>query len=601
MGRRRGALPGVCRLSPPPSPLRNISYSRGEFQRTGGIASAPADEGKPGLDEDAAREPAAPVISRRRLLTAGVLSGTAAALAACGSHVTIGTPFPTTTRLPSGGPIATLPGSPPASGSPAPSSSVLPPSLPPSLPPNRDTSMAAENAQHGDPRWDRGRADRGVRAYLGVASVGPGQPLALRAAGIGTVDVEWYRLGWYHGAGARLVSVDRGVRLGGQPRASLDPATGLIECRWAPVLSSTAPAGTKSGMLLAVLRTPAGQSVANVPVILRPDPTDPRRAPVLFISAASTWQAYNSWGGSDFYTDLVTSGTPRAVKVSFDRPYALDAGAAYLRRWELPFIRWLERNGRDVEYVADVDLERNPSLLDQRRLLVMAGHLEYWSRPMRERLEAAVAGGTNVAFLTANEVYWQTRLEDGPAGPGSRIVCYKSASADPITASRPSDATTRWRQPPVNDPEAPLVGEMYGSVVRTAADWVVAGRRHWLYEGTGLRDGDAITNLVGQEFDTLYPSFANPGTVVLARSPVDAEPMVTDVPGLAPGLPVHNSTIYTAASGATVFAAGTFQWSWALDAYGNRTYQGAQTPVDGRVGRMTRNLFDRLGDGPLGP
>ena len=61
---------------------------------------------------------------------------------------------------------------------------------------------------------------------------------------------------------------------------------------------------------------------------------------------------------------------------------------------------------------------------------------------------------------------------------------------------------------------------------------------------------------------------------------------------------IHTSTMYTAASGATVFAAGTFQWSWAIDRFGSRAYNGHPTPYDERVVRMTRNLFDRLGDGP---
>jgi hypothetical protein len=73
------------------------------------------------------------------------------------------------------------------------------------------------------------------------------------------------------------------------------------------------------------------------------------------------------------------------------------------------------------------------------------------------------------------------------------------------------------------------------------------------------------------------------------------------LPGPQPLDPdLHPATSYTADSGATVIAAGTFQWSWAMDAYGDRSYRGVTTPVDPRVGRMTRNLFDRLGDGRAG-
>ncbi len=519
------------------------------------------------------------------------MAGTAAVLAAC-------------SNTPSSSPVTAPTLAPPVASSGPTVRSVT--AAPPSLGPDRDSSMKVENLIPGDDRWDRMRAPSGVSAYLAAASVGPGEPLSLRAQGSGFVDVEWYRLGWYDGLGGRLIKVDRHVRLSKQPRATIDNVTGLVEAHWTPVLQTTAPSGVKSGMLLAVLRSPKGHSIANVPIVLRPDPTDPQRAPILFVSAAATWQAYNAWGGLDLYSNVynhpvAATANHRAAQVSFDRPYALDSGAGFLRRWELQFIRWMERNGRDVEYIADVDLERNPDLANGRRMLVMAGHPEYWTRPMRSRVEAAVAAGTNVAFLTANEVYWQARLEDGPAGPGTRITSYKSKTADPIMVTRPDLTTCRWREAPVNDPEAPLVGQMYGRIVERVADWIVTNHGHWLYEGTDLRDGDAISNLVGQEYDTFFPDLAQPGTVQLAHSPVNAVRSSKHDPGAYPSAPIHTSTMYTAQSGATVFAAGTFQWSWAIDDYGSRDYKGVRTPIDDRVGRMTANLFDRLGDGPLAP
>ena len=553
------------------------------------------------MDDDALPRPSgAPMIGRRRLLAAGGLAGAATALAACGvvPRPAAPTPPPVPPPAPSSSASVT-PGI-------APAASQAPVAPLPSVPPDRDTSMRVENALPGDAGWDLPRIAGSTRAYLAAASVGPGEPLHLRARGSGAISVDWYRLGWYRGLGGRLLRTDRDIKLGKQPSATVDHTTGLVEAHWEPVLSTTAPTGVKSGMLLAVLRDAKGQPLANVPVVLRPDPTDLARAPVLFVSAASTWQAYNQWGGTDLYGNyggfpIKATQDHRAAQVSFDRPYYLDGGAGYLRRWELQFIRWMERHGRDVEYIADLDLERNPALVGGRRLVVMAGHPEYWSRPMRTCLEAVVASGTSVAFLTGNEVYWQTRLEDGPAGPATRITCYKSRTADPIMATQPALTTCRWREPPVNDPEAPLVGEMYGSIVRRPADWIVQGRFHWLYEGTGLQNGDAIANLVGQEFDTFFPDLANPGTVVLAHSPVEAVPKQSPGPGAYPSQPIHNATMYTAQSGATVFAAGTFQWSWALDGYGNRSYLGVTTPVDERVRQMTSNLFDRLGDGPLAP
>jgi hypothetical protein len=492
-----------------------------------------------------------------------------------------------------------------ASASPSP---VTSPPSPAGSPARRsaDNPIARENRRAGDGGWDAPRLTGFAEAYASLASVAPGAALAIRASGTGSVDVEWWRLGWYGGTGGRLLATDRGVALRPQGAPVADPGTGLVEARWHSVLDAVAPAGAPSGMLLAVLRAPGGGAVANVPVVLRPGPAASQPAPVLFVSAVSTWQAYNTWGGADFYGDpgaLAIPGThgSRATVVSFDRPYQLDGGAGYLRRWELPFVRWMERAGRDVDYMADVDLERNPTLVQGRRLIVMAGHPEYWSSPMRATIEAAIATGTSVAFLTANEVYWQTRLEDGPAGPGTRLVCYKRAWLDPMTAVNPSLATCRWRESPVSDPEAPLVGQMYGAIVARPADWVVESPSHWLYEGTRLAAGDRITNLVGQEFDTFFPELGQPGTTILARGTVQTASPPEHDPMLWQGRPAHTATIYTGPSGATVLAAGTFQWSWAIDRYGDRAYHGVATPYDARVERMTTNLFDRLGDGPLAP
>ncbi len=463
--------------------------------------------------------------------------------------------------------------------------------------------MAVENRLAGSRRWDDTRHAIGSEAYLGVSSVVPGGRLRLRASGSGVVDVEWYRLGWYGGAGGRLLRTDRRVRLARQAPATTDPHTGLTEAAWPAILEAEAPTGCPSGMLLAVLRTPGGVVVANAPVVLRPDPATSRRAPVLFVSAAGTWQAYNDWGGLSLYVDarggsVPATKAPRSAVVSFDRPYQEDGGAGQLRRWELQFIRWMEREGRDVEYMADVDLELNPALLAGRRLMVMAGHPEYWSRPMRSAVEQAVAAGTNVAFLTGNEVFWQVRLETNLTGL-LRIVCYKSAPLDPMTVKDPGLATCQWRQSPLNAPEAALVGEMYGAVAGRSADWVVTEPGHWLYEGTRLAAGDHLVNLVGQEYDTFYPDLAPAGTLVLARGPVNA---VTGSPRTSiPGPHFHTATTYVAGSGATVVAAGTFQWSWAIERYGVRRYLGVATPYDPRVVRMTQNLFDRLGDGPLAP
>jgi hypothetical protein len=429
-------------------------------------------------------------------------------------------------------------------------------------------------------------------AFIDRTSAGPGERLQLSVDSPIAYDVEWYRLGWYDGTGGRLMRVDRALPAYRAERQQPDAGTGLYEAPWPPGLELDVPFDWPSGMYVAVLR-PLSGIAGYAPFVVRPSTA---AAPILFVSAAATWQAYNAWGGKSLYprssSGPITDGaTTAAVEVSFDRPYLDDLGSGFLQRWELQFVRWQERAGHDVEYMTDIDLDLHPELLDGRRLVVFAGHHEYWSRSMRDALEGVIAAGTNVCFLSANEMYWQVRLGPSLRGPARRMTCYRIPDLDPLMATAPELTTCQWREPPVSEPEARVIGEMYGHVVARPADWVVTNADHWVYAGTGLRTGDHLRNLVGQEFDMLYPAYERPGTVVLARSPVTA--IVgrggTTVPA------THNATMYVAPSGATVFAAGTFQWSWALDGFGVRSYLGVPTPVDLRVAIMTENLFRVLG------
>ena len=535
-------------------------------------------------------------MDRRQFLVAAARGGLALGALGLADVLTRSSPSAPSARPGDASPAPLVP-SPAPSGAPR----ILTPAV-------RDNAVLAENRRRGDAGWDPRRitGPSPASAFVAPASIAAGEALTLHWSSRTAVDVDWFRLGWYGGVGGRRVRVDHGLPAAPPAPAAVDPVTGRVEAVGGSTLTVPIDPAWPSGVYLAVVR-PAAGAASVAPFTIRPAPGRPP-APVLFVTATTTWPASNPWGGADLY-DASFADTPeeasgrRAVQVSADRPFFAAHGAGLMPRWELGFVRWQERLGRDVDYAADVDLELHPDVVTGRRLVVFVGHHEYWSRPMRTTIEGAIAAGTNVAFLSADDMAWQVRLEPSPLGPARRITCYKSARLDPVTASDPGLATCRWRQPPVDDPEALVIGQQYGHIVREPGDWVVAGSGHWLYERTGLRDGDRIRNLVGQEYDTLVPSLAPPGTTLLARSPMvpvlrsDAAPRQASGPQpLDPAL--HTATVYQADSGAIVFAAGTFQWSWALDEYGNRTYRGVTTPLDDRVARMTRNLFDRLGDGP---
>ena len=463
--------------------------------------------------------------------------------------------------------------------------------------------VARENQLPGSRRWELPLTGTGdAEGYASDVSVAPGDRLEIRIrSSAPTVTVTAYRLGCYGNLGGRPVARWKNVRVAAQPAPTTDPVTGMVRAAWTPAITVEVPATWVSGLYAAVLE-PAGGTPQYVTFVVREATPI---APILLLSAASTHQAYNAWGGKSLYPDASTGavtvrGDAGAVAASWDRPYDTHRGAGLVLRWEYPFVRWLEGRAYDVAYAADLDLERSPSIVADRELLVFVGHPEYWSVTMRHTLEGAIAAGTNVAFFSANEMLWRTRFEALAGGRYRSVTCYRSAALDPLAATQPQQATTQWREPPSPDPEAAVIGQMAGHIVLAPGDFVCSAPGHWLYAGTGMAAGDSIARLVGQEYDGFWPQYAPPDTEVVSTSPVTSNvtrhsSVYGPVQSNDPTVATANATVYTAASGATVFAAGTIQWSWGLSDWGSPEYQGYHTPLDPRVGIMTANVLDRLG------
>ena len=78
----------------------------------------------------------------------------------------------------------------------------------------------------------------------------------------------------------------------------------------------------------------------------------------------------------------------------------------------LPIVLRAERLDIPLAYLANVDLDADPTALDGALGYISMGHDEYWTLPMRKAVTAARDAGTNLAFLSANDIYWRIRLAD---------------------------------------------------------------------------------------------------------------------------------------------------------------------------------------------
>ena len=434
--------------------------------------------------------------------------------------------------------------------------------------------IVEENARPGTDRWLLRQPSREIAGYASSTSVAAGDAIGFH---VSTSDaaftIEVFRTGWYGGLGARRMTEAATVTAAEQPACPPDPLTGLIRCHWSESYSLTVPAGWVSGVYLAKLTGAPSGNQSYAMFVVR----DQRRAALAFQSAVTTYQAYNNWGGKSLYAFNSTAGP--ATKVSFDRPYSSAFGTGgYLFQWEYNMVRFLEREGYDVTYTTNVDTHERPESLRRARAFLSVGHDEYWTREMRTHVEGARDAGVHLGFFAANVCYWQIRLEDA----NRTIVAHKESAlaSDPfaLDADPANDhlITGLWRD---TDPEECLVGVMYGES-QVDGDVVIEQADHWVFAGTGLQRGDRLPGLLGYEVDAIHGIASPAGLIRLAHSPyVNTH----DESGFS------DMTIYSASSGALVFATGTIQWSWGLDAFADRDARQSDAAK-----QITRNVLNRM-------
>ncbi len=475
--------------------------------------------------------------------------------------------------------------------------------------------IVVENCHTGNPssEWEvSGLGDASIQGFSTSISVNRGEAIGFKVdTDASSYRIDIYRLGYYNGLGARRVAtVLPTVSLPqSQPDCLTETATGLIDCgNWANSATWNVPVDAVSGVYVARLVRSDTNGASHIPFIVRDDSGS---ADILFQTADTTWQAYNTYGGNSLYT-----GQPagRAHKVSYNRPFLTRASKpdSYLFNAEYPMIRWLEANGYNVSYTSGADVDRRGSLILGHRLFMSNGHDEYWSGGQRSNVEAARDAGVHLAFFSGNEVFWKTRWEssiDESSSQYRTLVCYKethdNAKIDPTLAW-----TGTWRDPrfsPPSDggrPENALTGTIFrvndgatASIVVPAED----GRmRFWRNTSVAtLGAGESATlpfGTLGYEWDEDADNGYRPaGLIRLSSTTVSNAPLLVDWgTNYSAGTANHALTLYKAPSGALVFGAGTVQWAWGLDSVHDR----GGAPADPRMQQATVNLLADMGIQP---
>lgn len=474
------------------------------------------------------------------------------------------------------------------------------------------------------------------------------------------VDLELARIG----AGREVVARWQGLHVEPHPIPDDAAAHGA---RWPAQLQVELPDTWRTGWyeLRITATRPDGETVTRCAGFVLRSAIDRPTSKILLQLSTNTWNAYNDWGFSSLYLGGHTvsfrrptangllerpdAGAHRNANITDEPDLAGDIWADHARAakisswsassgwptWEAPFVAWAEANGYTFDYAANSDLAERPEILDGRTLMLSVGHDEYWSSPMRDTVEAFIARGGNVAFLSGNTSFWQVRIEDD----GATMVSYKGDARrrDPLRKSHPHLLSGMWSDPIIGRPESTMTGVSFtrggyariaGGTPRGQRGYTVWRPEHWLFEGTDLRYGDLLGDrhtVIGYECDgcemTMVDNLPVPtgtdgtpeGFEILGSAParlwsIDEEAGVNEYPtGLAKMRSVGelegvahnlfgnttresvrrvahgNAVLGTYTAGGTVVTTGCTDWTYGI------------AGGDPLVVRVTRNILDRLG------
>jgi PKD repeat protein len=292
----------------------------------------------------------------------------------------------------------------------------------------------------GSSEWLFHNYDEGIAGFATQTSFNLGQSVPLKiardtpTAGGTKVNIDVYRMGYYGGEGARLVHSATDVSVGNNFKCNApNTVTGELSCsNWSVTHTIPASSLPASGVYVAKLTTAGSNPIDNQIVFVVRDDSATVKSKILFVLPTADYQAYNTWGGKSLYFDRLggpdtVAGTPRAVKVSFDRPlFESNDDRNRLFGPDLETLYWLEKQGYDVAYTDDVSVHQNGVQLREHKVVVVPGHSEYWSGEQFHAFEAARDVGTSIASFSANTAYWKVRYENG----SRTLVCYKTVQGD---------------------------------------------------------------------------------------------------------------------------------------------------------------------------
>jgi hypothetical protein len=232
-----------------------------------------------------------------------------------------------------------------------------------------------------------------------------------------------------------------------------------------------------------------------------------RNAKITVVYPSNTVAAYCNSGGKSLYG--FNSLDNKAVqKVSFLRPMSL-------QRHSEAFFRWLHQQSlENVGYITDSDLD-DYNAIRKSRLIIIAGHSEYWTYQARKNFDQFVNEGKDAMILSGNTMWWQVRYSKTK----DQLVCYRDVKSDPFKVKKLK--TTTWSDPCLSYPIYTSIGTDFqnaGYGLKSDRGWdgfKIACNSPLLYE-TSLKRNDVLS-LPSDELDGVPLLATDNGSLIIDR------------------------------------------------------------------------------------
>ncbi|MBI4905500.1 MAG: carboxypeptidase regulatory-like domain-containing protein [Acidobacteria bacterium] len=341
------------------------------------------------------------------------------------------------------------------------------------------------------------------------------------------------------------------------------------------------------------------------------------QAKIAVLASTNTWNAYNNYGGRSNYInpeglpatpvvnarqELERYQRPRPfgtwdhqddefLPLSFDRPEinnhmfddpeVTDPVQGRVQCGQTPgewrLYGWLEREGLAYDLWAEAQLHDGTLPLDAYKVVILAVHPEYWTREMYLRMKAWVfERGGRLMYLGGNGLNCEVLFgADGAMRCLSRL---KSLHGELGGVSDDGAVTYESRMHRTLESEANLLGVVCTETgIMTSAPYRVVDASHWIFEGTGLRNGDLFGE---QTLHERVPGGAS-GHETDKRSASSPADTVLLAKGTNPDDGGAEIAMHQPGRGGAVFSVGSITWCSALF-------------TDSAVSRITRNVIDRF-------